>query len=78
MSAIPQEVVRYDLKASEPVLVEDGHLVENKDIMLIAKKDGIEVTIYVNGRLMISPMKDKEWAKQISEAIYAKMVIESE
>lgn len=78
MSAIPQEVVRYDLKASIGALENDGYQVEDKDIMLVAKKSGVEVTVYVNGRLMISPMQDKERAKRISEATYSSLVVEPE
>ena len=78
MSAIPQEVVRFDLRASVGRLEQDGYSVDDKDIMLVAKKDGIEVTAYVNGRLMISPMQDKERARQISEATYSTLVVEPE
>ncbi|OPY33248.1 MAG: hypothetical protein A4E32_00924 [Methanomassiliicoccales archaeon PtaU1.Bin124] len=78
VSAIPQDVIRYDLKASIPNLERDGYQVDDKDMMLIARKEGIEVTIYMNGRLMISPMKDKEWARKISEATYESLVVESE
>jgi hypothetical protein len=78
MSAIPQEVVRYDLKASISSLEKNGYQVEDKDIMLVSKKNGIEVTVYVNGRLMISPMQDKEQAKQVSEATYSMLVVEPE
>jgi len=78
MSAIPQEVVRFDLKGSVGRLIDDGYQVEDKDIMLVAKKDIVEVTIYVNGRLMISPMQDKERARQISESTYSTLVVEPE
>jgi len=78
MSAIPQEVVRFDLTGSVGKLIENGFQVDDKDIMLVARKDGIEVTIYVNGRLMISPMQDKEWARQMSEATYSALVVEPE
>lgn len=76
MSAIPQEVVRFDLKASAGGLERDGYQVDDKEMMLVAKKDGVEVTVYVNGRLMISPMQDKERAKQISEATYSTLVVD--
>jgi ArsR family metal-binding transcriptional regulator len=70
ISAIPQDVVRYDLKASIPTLVQNGYEVEDRDMMLVTKRTGIEITVYVNGRLMISPMDDKESAKSMADSFY--------
>lgn len=76
MSAIPQDVIRYDLKASVTSLVQNGYDVEDRDMMLIAKRSGIEITAYVNGRLMISPMSDKESAKSMADSFYPLLVEE--
>jgi hypothetical protein len=38
ISAIPQDVVRYDLKASIPTLVQNGYEVEDRDMMLVTKR----------------------------------------
>jgi hypothetical protein len=78
MSSIPQDVVRFDLKASVGPLREAGYDVEDLDMMLVTKHDGIEITIYVNGRLMIAPMNDKERAKSVSEKIYSVLVVEQD
>ncbi|QLH74458.1 MAG: hypothetical protein HPY73_02650 [Methanomassiliicoccales archaeon] len=78
MSAIPQDVARYDLEASAIALKERGYEVDDKEVMLLAKKDGIEVTVYMNGRLMISPMKDREMAKNLAENLYSILVMERE
>jgi len=78
MSTIPQDVVRYDLKRSVGPLQDEGYTVEDRDMMLIASKDGIEITIYVNGRMMITPMKEKENATSISNKIYSILIVEDE
>ena len=78
MSAIPQDVVRFDLKGSVAALQEAGYKAEDRDIMVIASKDGIEITIYVNGRLMITPMKEKERATSVSNTIYSLLKTEED
>ena len=76
ISAIPQDVVRYDLKASVPELVKNGYEVEDREMMLVTNRNGIEITAYVNGRLMMSPMNDKEMAKGIADSFYPLLVEE--
>ncbi|MFA5312126.1 MAG: hypothetical protein WC375_02265 [Methanomassiliicoccales archaeon] len=78
MSAIPQDVVRFDLEASIGPLREAGYEVEDREMMLLARHDGVEVTIYINGRLMISPMADKEMAKTVSDRIYSILKVEQD
>ncbi len=70
MSAIPQTVVRYDLKASAAALALDGYEVEDKEVMIVARRSGIEITLYINGRLMMAPMDDKESAKRSADSFY--------
>lgn len=76
MSAIPQMVVRYDLRASALSLMQNGYEVDDKEIMIIARRSGIEITLYVNGRLMLAPMDDKERAKSLANSFYD-LLIES-
>jgi hypothetical protein len=76
MSAIPQMVVRYDLKASALSLKRNGYEVDDKEIMIIARRSGIELTLYVNGRLMLAPMEDKERAMSVADTFYS-LLIES-
>lgn len=78
ISAIPQDVIRYDLKASIPRLVQNGYEVEDRDMMLVTKKGGVEITVYVNGRLMMSPLNDKESGKSMAESFYPLLVEEME
>ena len=69
MSAIPQTVVRYDLKASAAALAQNGYEVEDKEVMIVARRSGIEITLYMNGRLMLAPMDDKESARAIGRFV---------
>jgi hypothetical protein len=74
MSAIPQTVVRYDLKASAAALARDGYEVEDKEVMIVARRAGIEITLYINGRLMMAPMDDKESAKRSADSFYRLLI----
>jgi ArsR family metal-binding transcriptional regulator len=78
MSAIPQEPVRYDLKTSAATLVQNGYRVDDKDIMIIAERSGVEITLYINGRLMMTPMQDKELAKSTAGSFYSMLTLEKE
>ncbi len=74
MSAIPQTVVRYDLKASAAALAQDGYEVEDKEVMIVARRSGLEITLYINGRLMLAPMDDKESAKRSADSFYSLLI----
>ena len=74
MSAIPQTVVRYDLKASAAALALNGYEVEDKEVMIVARRAGIEITVYINGRLMMAPMDDKESAKRSADSFYSLLI----
>jgi hypothetical protein len=43
--------------------------VENKGLMVVASKDGVEYTVYRTGKLLIHPM-DKELAKKAADEFY--------
>jgi hypothetical protein len=70
-SVVPQEVVRYDLERAAVLLQEGRYEISPVEVMLITGKDGVEVTLYVNGRLMIEPARSKEEADRIAEAFYS-------
>ena len=74
MSAIPQTVVRYDLKASAAALAQDGYEVDDKEVMIMARRSGMEITLYINGRLMLAPMDDKESAKRAANSFYGLLI----
>jgi ArsR family metal-binding transcriptional regulator len=74
MSAIPQTVVRYDLRASAAALAQDGYEVDDREVMIVARRSGLEITLYVNGRLMMAPMDDKESAKRTADSFYSLLI----
>ena len=70
-SVVPQEVVRFDLEGASDLLVKQGYEVEPSDVMVVAEIDGgLQVTLYVNGRLMIQPLESKDAASMIAEKFY--------
>jgi len=70
-SVVPQEVVRFDLEGASDLLVKQGYEVEPSDVMVVADIDGgLQVTLYVNGRLMIQPLESKDAASMIAEKFY--------
>lgn len=71
MSIAPSEIVRLDLDKAAELLEAGGYAVEKKEVMVVSKKDGDEVTLYRNGRMLISQVESKEKAKEVAEAIYA-------
>jgi hypothetical protein len=44
--------------------------------MVIAKKDNVEVTLYMNGRLLVTPATDKEAVRKLAEDFYSYLVLE--
>jgi len=71
-SIVPQEVVRFDLEGASDLLVKQGYEVEPSDVMVVAEIDGgLQVTLYVNGRLMIQPLESKDAASMVAEKFYA-------
>ncbi len=71
-SVVPQEVARFDLEGASDLLIKQGYEVEPSDVMVVAEIDGgLQVTLYVNGRLMIQPLESKDAASMIAEKFYA-------
>jgi hypothetical protein len=42
--------------------------------MIVARRAGIEITLYINGRLMMAPMDDKESAKRSADSFYRLLI----
>ncbi len=73
-SVVPQEVMRFDLERASDLLAKEGYEVSLPDVMLTAAiEGGMEVTLYVNGRLMIQPLESKDAASMIAEKFYSIM-----
>ncbi|HEY3419467.1 MAG TPA: hypothetical protein VGK23_02855 [Methanomassiliicoccales archaeon] len=49
---------------------------EESPVMIVAKKDGVEVTLYMNGRLLLTPATDKEATRGLAELFYSFLVRE--
>jgi hypothetical protein len=76
MSAVPQTPIRFDLVRSSASLRAHGYEVEENPVMIIAKKEGVEVTLYMNGRLLVAPATDKEKVRELAELFYSYLVLE--
>jgi hypothetical protein len=76
MSAVPLTPIRFDLDRSALSLRANGYEVTENPVMLIAKKDDVEITVYMNGRLLVTPATDKDVVKELAEAFYDFMVLE--
>ncbi|MGD0818191.1 MAG: hypothetical protein ABR986_07300 [Methanomassiliicoccales archaeon] len=76
MSAVPQSPIRFDLERSSVSLRTNGYEVQENPVMVIAKKDNVEVTLYMNGRLLVTPATDKGAVKELAELFYSFLVQE--
>ena len=70
-SIVPREVLRFDLGKAAELLLDQGYEVTPTDVMVIAGKGGLQITLYLNGRLMVQPVESKEYASQVAESFYA-------
>ena len=68
-TVLPEERVSFDLKRSVSVLRALGYSVSDRDVVLLATKDGVEVSVYRTGRLVIHPA-EKERAREMAEELY--------
>jgi hypothetical protein len=68
-TVLPEERITFDLKRSAQQLQEMDYSVLDREVMLLATKDGIEVSIYRTGRMVIHPA-EKEKAREMAEAFY--------
>ncbi len=77
MSAVPQTPIRFNLDRTSESLRANGFEVDQNPVMIIAKREGVEVTLYTNGRLLVTPATDKEAVRELAESIYSYAVLES-
>ncbi len=68
-TVLPEERITFDLKRSATILQDLGFTVSNREVMLLATKDGIEVSIYRTGRMVIHPA-EKERAREMADIFY--------
>ncbi len=68
-TVLPEERIAFDLPRAATILQDLGYTVSNRGVMLLATKDGIEVSIYRTGRMVIYPA-EKERAKEMADVLY--------
>lgn len=71
LSVIPKESVRFDLDRCDEVLKSNGLEVENVGVMITTSLDGVEITLYRNGRLMFHPLGDKDRAGALADRFFS-------
>lgn len=72
-TCIPLDAVNFNLDLTLRNLEELGYTAERKDLMITAKKDGVEFTVYRTGKLLIHPMA-KEKAKEAADIFYSSCI----
>jgi ribonuclease HIII len=71
VSIVPTEVLRYDLEKAAKLLEANGYDIVSQGLMIIAKGEEHEVTLYASGRMLLSGSNDKERAGDLAKSIYA-------
>jgi hypothetical protein len=68
-TVLPEERIVFDLTRSALILEDLGYSVTDRDVMLLATKDGVEVSVYRTGRMVIHPA-EKEKAWELANELY--------
>lgn len=76
MSAIPLDMVRFDLARSCDSLRSKGYDVESHELYLVTKIGPLDITIYGSGRVLVHPLNDKKKAKELAETMFEHLVSE--
>jgi TATA-box binding protein (TBP) (component of TFIID and TFIIIB) len=71
MSVVPQDIIRYDLERCVEILRSKGFEVKGPGVMIRASRDGTEMTLYKNGRMMMTPAENKEKVRDLAQNFYA-------
>lgn len=71
VSIVPTEVLRYDLEKAAKLLEANGYDIVSQGLMIIAKGEEHEMTLYASGRMLLSGSNDKERAGDLAKSIYA-------
>jgi TATA-box binding protein (TBP) (component of TFIID and TFIIIB) len=70
MSMVPTEILRYNLEKATQLLIEAGYEAESRGLMVLAKGEGHEFTLYASGRMLISHVESKEKATEVANRVY--------
>lgn len=71
LSIIPIERVAIEMDKTAGYLIEKGFSADNQGVMVTASKDKIAVSIYKNGRILVSGTTSKETAEEIAQDVYS-------
>ncbi|HEY3419466.1 MAG TPA: hypothetical protein VGK23_02850 [Methanomassiliicoccales archaeon] len=76
-TVLPEERIVFDLRRSASILRDLGYSVSDREVMLVAVKDGVEISVYRTGRMVIHPA-EKEKAREMAEGLYNELACLSE
>lgn len=71
LSIVPIEKIAIEMNKTTVHLIEKGFSADNQGVMITASKDKIAVSIYKNGRILVSGTTSKETAEGIGRDIYS-------
>ncbi len=70
--AVPKMKLDLDLDVCEAKLSRAGYeIVTNAGVMLTMRKDGLEITVYPHGRLLMHPIKNRDDAEAQARSLYS-------
>jgi ribonuclease HIII len=70
MSVVPTDILRYDLERAAQLLQEYGYEATSQGLMVLARGDGHEFTLYASGRMLISHVESKQKATEVANRVY--------
>ena len=65
----PRDMMSLDMSKAEKVMSAKGEIVSSGDMMLVSKWNGMEVTLYLQGKVMFFPLSDKDLAVRYATEI---------
>ena len=68
-TVLPEERALFDIKRSPSVLRGLGFSVSDGEVMLLATRDGAEVSVHRTGRMVTHPA-EKERAREMADELY--------
>lgn len=71
LSIIPVERITIDMDKTAEHLSQNEYSADNQGVMVTASKDKIMISIYRNGRILVSGTTSKETAEVIAQEVYS-------
>ena len=73
LMAVPEDDVNVDLEKAPGKLGDDYKVNKSDDMMLVLTWNGMEVTVYPQGKIMFFPLSDKDTAVKYATAMLEKI-----